>query len=323
LFEKEVREPVLDFESAREVLESVVSELRKAYVGKTEVVKLAVATLFSGGHLLIEGYPGTGKTLLAKSLSKVIGGRFKRIQGHPDILPTDILGFHIYRLDGSKEFVRGPIFTNVLMFDELNRAPTRSQAALLEAMQEYKVTIDGIEYELPRPFMVIATEISSRLAVGAYQLIETLTDRFATKVPSYYNPPEEELEILRKSFSIIDPPVQQVTTPSLVLEISNSMSDLIHVSDVINEYIVRLMTYLREHEAVMYGPSHRASVHLTMVSRAYALMSGRDYVIPDDIKELAVPVVAHKIKVREEYEAEGVTPESLIEEALKKVPVPK
>ena len=313
----------MELEEAAQVLRDAVEELRKVYVGKVEVVKLAVTTLFSGGHLLIEGYPGTGKTLLAKSLSKVIRGEFRRVQGHPDILPTDILGFHVYRLDGGKEFVKGPVFTNILMIDELNRVPTRSQAALLEAMQEYRVTIDGIPYPLPKPFMVIATEVSPKIAAGAYQIMETLADRFAVRVPSYYNPPEDEAEIVRRATMVVDPPVSPVTTPDVVLDISNRINELVHVSDAINDYIVRLVTYLRNHEAVLYGPSHRASIHLAIISRAYALMDGRDYVIPDDVKSLAVPIIAHKIRVKDEYEAEGITPESLVEEALNKVPVPK
>jgi MoxR-like ATPase len=313
----------VELEEAAQVLRDAVEELRKVYVGKVEVVKLAVITLFSGGHLLIEGYPGTGKTLLAKSLSKVIRGEFRRVQGHPDILPTDILGFHVYRLDGGKEFVKGPVFTNILMIDELNRVPTRSQAALLEAMQEYRVTIDGIPYPLPKPFMVVATEVSPRIAAGAYQVMETLADRFAVRVPSYYNPPEDEAEIVRRATMVVDPPVSPVTTPDVVLDISNRINELVHVSDAINDYIVRLVTYLRNHEAVLYGPSHRASIHLAIISRAYALMDRRDYVIPDDVKSLAVPIIAHKIRVKDEYEAEGITPESLVEEALNKVPVPK
>jgi MoxR-like ATPase len=313
----------VELEEAAQVLRDAVEELRKVYVGKVEVVKLAVITLFSGGHLLIEGYPGTGKTLLAKSLSKVIRGEFRRVQGHPDILPTDILGFHVYRLDGGKEFVKGPVFTNILMIDELNRVPTRSQAALLEAMQEYRVTIDGIPYPLPKPFMVVATEVSPRIAAGAYQIMETLADRFAVRVPSYYNPPEDEAEIVRRATMVVDPPVSPVTTPDVVLDISNRINELVHVSDAISDYIVRLVTYLRNHEAVLYGPSHRASIHLAIISRAYALMDGRDYVIPDDVKSLAVPIIAHKIRVKDEYEAEGITPESLVEEALNKVPVPK
>jgi MoxR-like ATPase len=313
----------LEFESARKLASTVLGEVQKVYVGKPELVKLAVATLLAGGHLLIEGYPGTGKTLLAKTLAKVIGGEFRRVQGHTDILPTDILGFHIYRLDGSREFVRGPVFTNVLMFDELSRAPTRTQAALLEVMQEYRATVDGITYPLPRPFMAVATQVTPRVAVGAYQIMETLADRFHARAPSYYNPPEDEVEIIRRANAIYDPPVESVAKPAEVLELTASLDELVHLSDAVAQYIVNLVTYLRSHEAVLYGPSHRASIHLAALSRAYALMDGRDYVIPDDVKAVAVPVVAHKLRVREEYEAEGITAESLVEESLKKVPVPK
>jgi MoxR-like ATPase len=313
----------LEFESARKLASTVLGEVQKVYVGKPELVKLAVATLLAGGHLLIEGYPGTGKTLLAKTLAKVIGGEFRRVQGHPDILPTDILGFHIYRLDGSREFVRGPVFTNVLMFDELSRAPTRTQAALLEVMQEYRATVDGITYPLPRPFMAVATQVTPRVAVGAYQIMETLADRFYARAPSYYNPPEDEVEIIRRANAIYDPPVESVAKPAEVLELTASLDELVYLSDAIAQYIVNLVTYLRSHEAVLYGPSHRASIHLAALSRAYALMDGRDYVVPDDVKAVAVPVVAHKLRVREEYEAEGITAESLVEESLKKVPIPK
>ena len=313
----------MDFEKARRLATSIVEEVQKVYVGKPELVKLAVATLLAGGHLLIEGYPGTGKTLLAKTLAKVIGGEFRRVQGHPDILPTDILGFHIYRLDGGREFIKGPVFTNVLMFDELNRAPTRTQAALLEVMQEYRATVDGITYPIPRPFTVVATQVTPRVAVGVYQIMETIADRFHARAPSYYNPPEDEVEIVRRAYVVYDPPVERVATPPEILELTASLDRLVHLSDAVARYVVNLVTYLRNHEAVLYGPSHRASIHLATLSRVYALMDGRDYVIPDDVKVLAVPVVAHKLRVREEYEAEGLTAESLVEEALRKVPVPK
>jgi len=313
----------LEFEEARKLASAILREVQKVYVGKPELVKLAVATLLAGGHLLIEGYPGTGKTLLAKTLAKVVGGEFRRVQGHPDILPTDILGFHIYRLDGSREFIRGPVFTNVLMFDELSRAPTRTQAALLEVMQEYRATVDGVTYPVPRPFMVVATQVTPRVAVGAYQIMETLADRFYARAPSYYNPPEDEVEIVRRAHVVYDPPVERVTTPPEVLELTASLDRVVHLGDAVAQYLVNLVTYLRNHEAVLYGPSHRASIHLAALSRVYALADGRDYVIPDDVKASAVPVVAHKLRVREEYEAEGLTAESLVEEALRKVPVPK
>jgi MoxR-like ATPase len=313
----------IGFDEASREIRDVVSAVSKVYMGKLELVKLCIAALYSGGHVLIEGYPGTGKTLLAKTIAKVISGVYKRVQGHPDILPSDILGFHVYRVTGERVFVEGPVFTNILLFDELNRTPTRTQAALLEAMQEQQVTVDGVTYKLPRPFMVIATQVPYKYARGAYEIMETLADRFAVSAPSYYNPPEEEVEVVQRSDYIITIPVEPVTTPKRVLAVSRRISDLIHVSDYVVDYMVRLVNYIRYHQAVAYGPSHRATVHLLGVSRVMALMDGRDYVIPDDVKKVFTPVVAHRFKLKEEFELEGVKPESIVEEALKSVPVPK
>jgi len=313
----------IGFDEASREIRDVVSAVSKVYMGKLELVKLCIAALYSGGHVLIEGYPGTGKTLLAKTIAKVISGVYKRVQGHPDILPSDILGFHVYRVTGERVFVEGPVFTNILLFDELNRTPTRTQAALLEAMQEQQVTVDGVTYKLPRPFMVIATQVPYKYARGAYEIMETLADRFAISAPSYYNPPEEEVEVVQRSDYIITIPVEPVTTPKRVFLVSRRISDLIHVSDYVVDYMVRLVNYIRYHQAVAYGPSHRATVHLLGVSRVMALMDGRDYVIPDDVKKVFTPVVAHRFKLKEEFELEGVKPESIVEEALKSVPVPK
>jgi len=313
----------LDFDAVSKEIKDVISEISKVYLGKLELVKLCIAALYSGGHVLIEGYPGTGKTLLAKTIAKVIGGVYKRVQGHPDILPSDILGFHVYRVTGEKIFVEGPVFTNILLFDELNRTPTRTQAALLEAMQEQQVTVDGVTYKLPRPFMVIATQIPFKYARGAYEIMETLADRFAVSAPSYYNPPEEEVEVARRSDYILNIPAEQVTTPKRVLIVSRKISDLVHVDDYVVDYMVRLVNYVRYHQTVAYGPSHRATVHLLGVSRVIALMDGRDYVIPDDVKKVFAPVLVHRFKLKEEFELEGVKPENIVEEALRNVPVPK
>jgi MoxR-like ATPase len=313
----------LDFDEVHREIRDVISAISKVYVGKQDLVKLSVAALYSGGHVLIEGYPGTGKTLLAKTLATIIGGTYKRVQGHPDILPSDILGFHMYRVTGERIFIEGPVFTNILLFDELNRTPTRTQAALLEAMQELQVTVDGVTYKLPRPFMVIATQVPAEYVRGAFEVMETLADRFAISATSYYNPPEEEIEVVKRADYILTLPVEQVTTPKRVYEISGRIHEIVHASEPVVEYIVRLVNYVRYHRAVAYGPSHRATIHLLGISRVMALIDGRDYVIPDDVKQVFKSILVHRFKLKEEFELEGIKPENIVEEALKSVPVPK
>lgn len=313
----------LDLDYVHEKITSLIDAISEVYVGKRDMVKLAVVTLVAGGHLLIEGYPGTGKTLLAKSLSKAIGGEYRRIQGHPDILPSDILGFHIYRPTGDKVFVKGPIFTNILLFDELNRAPTRSQAALLEVMQEYQATIDGVTYSLSRPFMVIATQVPEKYATGVYRIMETLADRFTLVLPSYYNPPEEEVEIVKRADVILEVPINQVVDLNELNDIMKALPGLVEINQYIADYMVRLINYVRTHPAVAYGPSHRVTVDLMRLSRVLAILDKRDFVIPDDIKQIFVHVASHRVKLKEEYELEGVQTQSITNEALKNVPVPK
>lgn len=313
----------MELSEAREKVNRILEEVKKVIVGKTWEVKLAIATLLIEGHLLIEGVPGTGKTLLAKSLARVFGGKYGRIQGHPDVLPSDILGFHVYKLDGSRRFIPGPIMSNIVLFDELNRAPTRSQSALIEPMQEYQVTVDGATYPIPRPFMVIATEVPSEYAMGSYRIMETVGDRFAVKIKSEYNPLEEEVEIIEKSDTISELNIEPVMTPKELLELEFELPSLVYVDKSIIYYMLNIIDYVRRHPNTAYGPSHRAAIHLMKVSRALALIDGRDHVIPDDVKVVAKNVIAHRVHVKEEYRVEGVTGEDLVEEALSKVPVPK
>ncbi|WFO74569.1 MoxR family ATPase [Desulfurococcaceae archaeon MEX13E-LK6-19] len=314
----------MDFDEAYELASSMIKEIKKVIVGKDWEIIVSISALLSEGHVLIEGPPGAAKTLLAKSIARVIGGEFRRIQGNPDILPSDITGFHVYSLEGKRgELIKGPIFAHIVFFDELNRTPTRSQAALLEAMQEGYVTIDGIDYELPKPFMLIATEIPETISRGTYPLTLTLVDRFMVRLKTTYNPPEEEYLIVSKSDELDAINLNPVTNIDKVRELIKFIKQNIHVDERIVKYIVDLITYIRRHKDVATGLSHRASISLYRIVRSYALIEKRDYVIPDDIKKFAKVVLAHRILLSPEAEAEGLTPEDIVDEALNSVKVPK
>ena len=316
----------MDLDRAREVVRDIVRAVSKVVVGKEVLIKHVVATLVAGGHVLIEGPPGTGKTLLAKSIAKAIGGEFRRVQGNPDLLPTDLTGYYIYSLDGSKRFVKGPVFTNILMFDELNRTPTRVQSALLQAMAERQVSIDGIIHTLPRPFHVIATEVLPEEEVGIYPLTLTLRDRFWIKCFSLYNRPDEELEIVRRSdklYTVDASDVETIATLEEYVRLQNFISEGIYVDDRVVKYISDIVNYLRTHPSVRLGPSHRGSIYMYRVAKVLALMDGRDYVIPDDVKEVAIDILSHRMLLTEEAEVEGRKPQDIVSEALNKVEVPK
>ena len=309
-------------EECSEKIRSIRSELSKIFIGKENIVDCLLAALFSEGHVLIEGYPGTAKTMLAKAFAKVIGGTFKRIQFTPDTLPTDVTGFYVYTLSGEKIFREGPVFANIVLADELNRTTPRTQAALLEAMQEKQVTIDGVTHKLPWPFMIVATQIPLGVGIGVYPLSEVQVDRFMLRTFSGYNPPEEEVEVVKRIDFIEELPVENIINWREVRWIVEA-GKRVHVDENIVRYIINLSTHIRRHPSVSLGPSPRASISLYKASRISALMDGRDYVIPDDVKKFAHPALDHRIRLRAEAEIEGVKPEDIVEEALREVEVPK
>ena len=285
------------------IAEKVRRQVSRVIVGKEDVVDRLLIALLIGGHVLLEGVPGVAKTYLARSFAKTLGLKFKRIQLTPDLLPSDIIGVKVYNYKAMEfEFRPGPVFTNILLADEINRTPPRTQAALLEAMQEKQVTVDGETYKLPEPFVVIATQNPVETE-GTYPLPEAQLDRFLFRVIVDYPSRNEEVEMLRikrVKGEVID--VDQVAGPKEVLEASKTVAEKVKVDDTILEYIVDLVRATREHPSVLLGGSPRAEVMLLYASRAYAAISeGRDYVVPDDVKAVFFDVMNHRIILRPEY----------------------
>ena len=310
-----------DTKQVSELYQKILDEISKVIIGKDEIREVLVLALLAGGHVLIEGLPGTAKTKLARSFAEVIGGKFNRIQFTPDMMPADITGFYIYSPTNTPRFVEGPIFANIVLADELNRTTPRTQSALLEAMQEYQVTIERKTYLLEKPFMVIATQVKSG-AEGTYPLTDVQMDRFQLRALSGYSSKEDEKQIISNIDRIDEPDIRAVTTPTEIKELQAVVKE-VHVSPDIVEYVTSVIEHLRSDPDVLAGPSIRSSISLYKCSRVLALIDGRDFVIPDDVKHLVYPAVEHRIKVRPEAEMDNVTPGAIIERALERVPVPK
>jgi MoxR-like ATPase len=299
----------------------ILDEVSKVVVGKEEIKEMLLVALLSEGHVLIEGLPGTAKTLLAKTFSRVIGGEFKRIQFTPDMLPADVTGFNLYTPDGKSRFLEGPLFANVVLSDELNRTTPRTQAALIEAMQERQVTIEGKTHVLPRPFMIIASQLPYG-SEGTYPLTEVQADRFMLRVWSDYLSKEDEKNVISKLDYIEEPDIKAVVSLKEIASLQSTVKK-VHVSDEIRDYIVSLVRFAREDPDILSGPSTRTSISFYKGARAFAFLQGRDYVLPDDVKKLAVPVMIHRIRVKPEAEMENVKPINIVDRVLKSVAVPK
>ena len=298
-------------------LNSIKLEVSKVLRGKEKEVEKAVVCLLSGGHLLIEDVPGTGKTTLALALSRVLGLSFSRIQFTSDLLPSDITGVNIFNPKTREfEFKKGPIFSNVVLADEINRATPKTQSALLEAMGEKQVSVDGVTYKLPEPFFVIATQNPIE-HYGTYPLPEAQLDRFSMKISLGYPSPEDEKEIVQginpqeKIYSI-----NVLYSPEEILKDMEEVKK-VYISPEVAEYIVEIANNLRNHPQVILGPSTRSLVHLANTSRALAYVRDRDFVVPEDVMELLPYVMPHRLITREE-----VKPEDVLREVMSSVKIP-
>lgn len=307
-----------------EELGGVLDEVGKAIVGKEEVLEKLLMCILCDGHVLIEDYPGLAKTLMAKSMARAISCKFRRLQCTPDLLPADITGTFIYNQKTSEfELRRGPIFTNILLADEINRAPPKTQSALLEAMQERQVSIDGHTYKLEKPFIVIATQNPIEFE-GVYPLPEAQLDRFLMRLRVGYPTKEEEIEILRRRLARKSDEISIEPVLSLdELRMLQKIIEEVYVDDKVLEYIVEIVRRTRNLPRVEVGVSPRGAEALLKLSRARALIKERDYVIPDDVKFAAVDALSHRLVLKSETWIRGISAEEIIAEILRRVPVPK
>ena len=307
--------------NGKEFLEKLKAEIHNAVVGKDDVIELLAVALLSEGHVILEGVPGVAKTTIAKSFAHAIGLEFSRIQLTPDLLPADIVGTVYYDQKMAQfKIKKGPIFANVVLADEINRAQPKTQSALLEAMQEEQVTIEGRTLYLPRPFLVIATKNPLEFE-GVYNLPEAQIDRFMMEIKVGYPDKEEELRMLLRKDRGEFREVRQIFTPTQILALMAQVRR-VKTSEEVLQYLYEIIAKTRRDNRLLVGASPRAAEHLLYASKALAFLRGRDYVIPDDIKEMALSVLTHRLLVRAEYELEGVKSEDVVREILDEVEVP-
>jgi MoxR-like ATPase len=312
----------------QELVERIRAEARKVIVGQDEPFTLLLVALLSGGHVLLEGTPGTAKTLMAKTLAMLVRAEFKRVQFTPDLMPSDVVGTQVYELGtGQFRLRRGPIFTQLLLGDEINRAPAKTQSALLEAMEERQVTIEGERLALPEPFFVVATQNPIEYE-GTYPLPEAQLDRFLFKLLIDYPPAEVELEVLRRYHRGFDARrldeagLQAVVEPADLSACRAEIAD-VTVEDGVLRYIGAITQESRRSPDLVLGGSTRASVAMLLGSKTYAAIQGRDYVTPDDVKALVRPVLRHRVILRPEAEIEGLTADTALGRVMARVEVPR
>jgi len=318
---KELDKPEYRVQDIRRTTRAVLNEVGKVIVGKRELLRNVLIALLCSGHVLLEGVPGVAKTELAKTFSKILGCDFKRIQFTPDLLPSDILGTVVFDQQKGSFYVRkGPIFTNILLADEINRAPPKTQAALLESMQEVQVTLEGKTHRLERPFMVMATQ-NPLEQEGTYPLPEAQIDRFLFRLIVGYPNEAQEVEILAKKHTAKTAKVKKVTSPDTIASMQQAV-DKVYVDQDIMSYIRDIVIKTRNDPQILLGGSPRASIVLLKGAKARAAILGRDYVVPDDIKALAFQALNHRLILKPEVELEGLTEERVISKILEETNVP-
>jgi MoxR-like ATPase len=308
----------------RERSQGAIDAVSRIVVGKDRVLRQIMAGILANGHILIEDYPGLAKTLIVRLFGRALELRFSRIQFTPDLLPSDITGSSIYsQRDGSFEFRRGPVFAHLVLADEINRATPKTQSALLEAMQERQVTIDGQSHELDAPFLVVATQNPIELE-GTYPLPEAQLDRFLIRIAVGYPGAEEEREVLRRRRERRQEhaEVPAIVPHDVLLAMQAALED-VYVDGTVDEYIVNLVRATRTDNRVALGVSPRGALALQSIARAEAALQGRDFVTPDDVKAMAVPVLAHRIVLRPELWVARLSPVEVVNDVLKRVPTPK
>ncbi len=317
--------PRLDFTNLNKKVESLKAEMAKCLVGQTAMAELLLTAILADGHVLIEGVPGIAKTLTAKLIARTIATGYSRIQFTPDLMPSDVIGTSIFHpASGNFVFRKGPVFSNIVLIDEINRAPAKTQSALFEVMEERQISYDGITYPFDFPFIILATQ-NPVDHEGTYRLPEAQLDRFMFKIDITYPTPDEELQILEllsKGTANQLENVKAVLSPEEISGFRKLISE-VHIEPRLKEYIVSIVAATRNHPFLYLGASPRASLALMQASKALAAIRGKDFIVPEDIQELAFPVLRHRIILSPEKEMEGITNDEVIRQIIRKIEVPR